>query len=293
MMSTIIFSPRRFKWWLGLTLFLTIAGFVSQPAAPAEAKPSYLARAVARYPHLAGSRLDGCILCHRAGLGDGERNAFAVDFEDNGYDLAAIETFDSDGDGFTNLEEFEARTFPGNPKSLPKSRAVAKPAREPAPILCRLDGQREDLSVAAGGPVQLSSPGNESNALLRSLVLVWTRPQPAPPLAGDAGRGRDLFEARTLGPNHTPGCRTCHLPELATPLGPSRFGLARRSAATVRLPIYSGQATTGQAYLFESLVNPDLYIVPAFSPGLMPDSYAQDLTSPEIADLVAYMLTLR
>jgi hypothetical protein len=272
---------------------LTTAGFVAQPAAPAGAKPAYLARAVARYPHLADSRLDGCGLCHRDGLGDGERNAFALDFEDHGYDFAAIETFDSDEDGFTNLEEFEARTFPGNPKSQPIPKAASKPVSEPAPILCRLDGQREDLSVAAGGPVQLSSPGDESNALLRSLVLVWTRPQPAPPLAGDAGRGRDLFEARTLGPNHTPGCGTCHLPELATPLGPSRFGLARRSAATVRLPIYGGQATTGQAYLFESLVNPNLYIVPAFTPGLMPDSYAQDLTSPEIADLIAYMLTLR
>ncbi len=288
------FLPVGLGWCLGLTALLIIAGVVLQPAAPVEAKPTFLARAVARYPHIAGSRLDGCILCHRGGLADGERNAFATDFEENGYDYAAIETLDSDGDGFTNLEEFEARTFPGNPKSLPGSKAAAaKPVLEPASVLCRLDGQQEPLSIMAGFSLQTRLPGLERNDLLRSLILAWTLPQPLPPLNGDADRGRALFEATTLGANNTLGCSTCHLPDQTTSLGPSRFGMAYRSATTVRLPVYSGQATTAEAYLLESLINPNLYVMPAFPPGQMPNSYAQDLTPQEIADLVAYMLTLQ
>lgn len=288
-------APARvgFGWWLGFTTLLLLAGIIFQPAAVVHAKPPFLAKAVASYPHIAGSRLDGCILCHRDGIGDGERNAFATDFEENGYDFAAIETFDSDGDGFTNLEEFEARTFPGNPKSLPKSRAVAKPAPEPVPVVCRLDGHQEPLSIMADLSLQTSLPDLERNGLLRSLILARTLPQPLPPLSGDADRGRALFEATTLGANNTLGCSTCHLPDQTTSLGPSRFGMAYRGATIIRLPVYSGQATTGEAYLLESLVNPNLYVMPAFTPGQMPNSYAQDLTPQEIADLVAYMLTLQ
>jgi hypothetical protein len=112
----------RLNWLVSgasLTIFLGVV-IVLVEAPVAQAKPTFLARAVARYPQIQGTRIGGCILCHRDGLADGERNAFAQDFEANGYDFGAIEGLDSDGDGFTNLEEFIGVSLPGNPKSTPK-----------------------------------------------------------------------------------------------------------------------------------------------------------------------------
>lgn len=114
---------------LGLLLWLVQAAWL---APRVEAKPTFLARAVARYPQIKGHRLGGCILCHRGGLADGERNPFATDFEERGYDFGAIEGLDSDGDGFTNKQEFMALTFPGNPKSVPGSAATS--AAEATPV---------------------------------------------------------------------------------------------------------------------------------------------------------------
>ncbi|MRR17336.1 MAG: hypothetical protein EG826_12860 [Deltaproteobacteria bacterium] len=65
--------------------------------------------------------LNTCALCHPAGGGNngGNLNSYANDFSANGNSFAAIEAMDSDGDGFTNIVEINARTFPGDPTSFP------------------------------------------------------------------------------------------------------------------------------------------------------------------------------
>jgi len=66
----------------------------------------------------AGTRLDDCALCH-IGIAT-PRNNFAADFAAGGHNFdAALEALDSDGDGFTNLEEIMALTFPGDPTDFP------------------------------------------------------------------------------------------------------------------------------------------------------------------------------
>ena len=68
----------------------------------------------------------GCITCHYAPFGGGDRNPFGQDYED--YGIPAGEEYteelgelDSDGDGFTNDEEFAAGTQPGNHRSKPSN----------------------------------------------------------------------------------------------------------------------------------------------------------------------------
>jgi len=74
----------------------------------------------AKYSHIAGTRLDDCDVCHTSThpsrLNDyGE--AYSADRTQAG--LTAIEATDSDGDGFTNLEEITALTFPGDAADHP------------------------------------------------------------------------------------------------------------------------------------------------------------------------------
>jgi hypothetical protein len=66
-----------------------------------------------------GTTLGSCITCHYQLGGKGGENAYALDYRNNGHDFAAIEPFDSDNDGFTNLAEINAGTFPGDPASRP------------------------------------------------------------------------------------------------------------------------------------------------------------------------------
>lgn len=105
--------------------------------------------------------------------------------------------------------------------------------------------------------------------------------------AGDAARGKALYEQTVIGPNAAPGCITCHSLEAGTVLvGPSHAGLADRAGSAV-----PGQSA--EDYLKESVSNPDAHITEGFQAGIMYQNYSKDLSEQEINDLVAYMLTLK
>jgi hypothetical protein len=63
----------------------------------------------------AGTRLDSCITCHSTI----NLNPYGDDFQDNGFSFDAVDPMDSDDDGFSNITEINARTFPGDPADVP------------------------------------------------------------------------------------------------------------------------------------------------------------------------------
>lgn len=70
----------------------------------------------------------GCATCHENPNGGGKRTSFGRDYERFGMPAGEKYTeqlggLDSDGDGFSNDEEFDAGTHPGDPKSKPKGRS--------------------------------------------------------------------------------------------------------------------------------------------------------------------------
>jgi len=66
-----------------------------------------------------GSNIDSCLLCHIDPNGGGLLNPYGTDFANNSHNFTIIEQLDSDGDGFTNIAEIHARSFPGNASDLP------------------------------------------------------------------------------------------------------------------------------------------------------------------------------
>jgi nitric oxide reductase subunit C len=96
-----------------------------------------------------------------------------------------------------------------------------------------------------------------------------------------------------------PGCFACHSTAAGVALaGPSLAGIAARAAARVDSAGYTGAARDAEAYIRESIEQPHAYLVPGtmYSAGgrsFMPDNYRETLTQDQIAQLVAYLMTLQ
>jgi hypothetical protein len=81
------------------------------------------------------------------------------------------------------------------------------------------------------------------------------------------------------------GCTACHsLDANVAGVGPSFAGLSGR--APTRRPGYSAQA-----YVYESITNPNAYVVEGFQGGIMPQTFKQTLSAQQIADAIAFVLT--
>ena len=99
--------------------------------------------------------------------------------------------------------------------------------------------------------------------------------------------GEALFAQTTIGSASAPGCITCHSLEAGVTLvGPAQNDIGTRATGRVA-------GVSGEDYLRQSIVEPDVYIVDGFSAGLMYQNYANELSDSEIDDLVAYLLTLK
>lgn len=100
----------------------------------------------------------------------------------------------------------------------------------------------------------------------------------------DPAAGEKLYYETSLGTNAA--CRICHSLEPGQDLvGPSFAGIANRAGN--RVP-----GMTAEEYLYQSITEPDAYVVEGFPAGLMVPNLAEILTEEQIADLIAFLMTL-
>ncbi len=105
---------------LTLTLFLAAIVLIGLPMA--EARLTYFGAFKEKY-NTVSTKLDSCNTCHTSG-GGSPRNPYGIAYAISGRDFTSIETFDSDNDGFTNIEEINALTFPGDANDYPQTTSV-------------------------------------------------------------------------------------------------------------------------------------------------------------------------
>ena len=101
---------------------------------------------------------------------------------------------------------------------------------------------------------------------------------------GNADAGAQLYQSLP--------CAGCHL---AGTTGPITKGTYVR-VVTQRLkdPAYTGSPqdeTTADYYLAQSILYPNAYIVPSYSPSVMPQTFGDTLTLQQLKDLIAYLKT--
>lgn len=103
--------------------------------------------------------------------------------------------------------------------------------------------------------------------------------------AGSAGAGEELFEQSLIGTQA--GCMTCHsLEPGVTMVGPSLATIGAEAGS--RVP-----GVSAEDYLRKSITEPDADLAEGFSAGIMPAALAGELTEQQVADLVAFLLTLK
>jgi mono/diheme cytochrome c family protein len=91
----------------------------------------------------------------------------------------------------------------------------------------------------------------------------------------EAAAGEDLFAQAVIGSQA--GCITCHsLTPDEVIVGPSMAGIAGR----------------GEAYIRESILDPDAQLVDGFPAGTMPQVWGDELSEEQLNQIVAYLLTL-
>ena len=98
----------------------------------------------------------------------------------------------------------------------------------------------------------------------------------------DAGSGEKLFGQSN---NESPACTACHT------LGGESGGIGNSLAGLAEV---AGQRVSGEsaeAYLYWSILRPGRYLVAGYS-NVMYGDYEASLEPEDLADLIAYMLTL-
>ena len=91
-----------------------------------------------------------------------------------------------------------------------------------------------------------------------------------------AKAGEELFAQTVIGSQA--GCITCHSLDAGVVIvGPSMDGVGNK----------------GEDYLKESILDPDAKLVEGFPAGTMPQVWGDELTSEQVDQLVAYLLTLK
>ena len=105
-------------------------------------------------------------------------------------------------------------------------------------------------------------------------------PQAAAPAAGDVERGRAVAQ--------TNGCVACHSQDGSTGVGPSWQGLFGSQEKLAD----GGSVTVDDAYLRESILDPDAKITDGFQAGLMPKTFADTLSEGDVNDLIALIGSL-
>ena len=116
---------------------------------------------------------------------------------------------------------------------------------------------------------------------------------------GEAARGEQLVK--------TVECIGCHLPGGEGGPGPlwkadpqnDGQGIATRAETRYLGEDYTGHAASAEQYLIESILTPSVYIINkigyTFSPGrsAMPGNFGEKLTAQDLADIIAYLETIK
>lgn len=149
------------------------------------------------------------------------------------------------------------------------------------------------LPTAAFTAVSLKTPTRTITATLAPSATPSLTVAPVAAVSGEATHGTDLFHQYT--------CDSCHDVSQPSPGGfyaPNLGNISEEAAQVMQLPKYTGSAKDVPSYIRESVLTPNVYIVPGDlymdAPGVsaMDQDFAERISTADLNDLISYLLTL-
>ncbi len=166
------------------------------------ASSGYLTQFNTRYG-TAGTALDTCSVCH---TNTPARNYYGSAFGSNSHDYATIEPLDSDGDGYSNITEINAGTFPGNASSVPATTDTTLP-----PVTAPSGGTHSS-EVWTGTQQCLQCHTKQANEVHGSVHYQWQGEAPynisGPAIQGKLNTAINSYCVNILGNWNV--CGNCH-----------------------------------------------------------------------------------
>jgi cytochrome c553 len=141
--------------------------------------------------------------------------------------------------------------------------------------LNRVHGALAALTLAAIGCMGGNAPSTTAAPSVNGDALALANlPE------GDAAAGKALFSgAQSASTGEPLACHVCHSLDGTTGVGPSLAGISGRVPAGY---------DSVEAYIYESIVDPDAYIREGFQPDMMPNHF-DTLDAQTLADLIAFV----
>lgn len=152
---------------------------------------------------------------------------------------------------------------------------------------------------AAPAPTVANAPATTAPAANANTPGAFSKtdPQLAPPgIKGDAASGAKLFTAKKI------ECDGCHDVTKNFPggdFGPNQANVSVVAQSILKSADYKGKAKTVEEYIRESILAPNVFIVPGDEyhekdgTSAMKQDFAQTLTPQQVEDLVAYLISLK
>lgn len=138
------------------------------------------------------------------------------------------------------------------------------------------------LATATAGAPAIGSANAAAHIV--SAVDPGLVPAADPMLAGDPANGAALFKA--FQPKAGISCISCHRSDSEARLvGPGLLNVGIRAASRV-------SGLSAEEYLHQSIVDPSAYVVAGYADA-MPKSWGKVFTAQQLADLAAYLMTLK
>ena len=142
------------------------------------------------------------------------------------------------------------------------------------------DDHADDVETVETPVPPTAIPTEEPTATLEPTVEVVepTEVVEDAAVSGDPVRGQQVFNANA--------CSACHMVDSQSALvGPGLQGVGAIAETRV-------EGMSAEDYLHEAIVDPNAHIVPGFSQGIMPATFGTTLSEDDLADLIAYLMSL-
>ena len=148
-------------------------------------------------------------------------------------------------------------------------------------ILLMACGGSQAPTATTAPPALAGSGAGDSTPMATPAPTIDVAFSPSPGVSGDAALGEQAYQAY--------GCNACHSNDGAALVGPTWLGLY----GTEEELEDGGSALVDDAYVIESVKEPNAKITAGFTAGLMPNQNTLGFSDDDILHIIAYMKTLR